>query len=290
MPFLRQRLARQLIVTTMASAVGVDNDVAEDAADEGFGDRRATDACDGRAAGAQRCGDARSRHVEGIPHAPASDAFVLSVTSELEPPAWQTPPAPPVPNATRLDGVPLDFPNQGSDPSNIWSSAPVQLEHGRAYALEIDASLVDKLSWKRAASAVQIVPAAFLLADDSTQAATGVFVSMRKAALVASGFDLDAAEIAFFQANPADFDGFDLNTFTLAHWKRLRAVRGAAGLAAQDGPPPDRPVQVVRAGQHRGAGAAAGSGGAASGQDRRSDALGCRARCKAHRHAALQHR
>jgi len=226
MPFLRQRLARQLIVTTMASAVGVDNDVAETLLTNALViGPPSTSAMDVLLALKDPVTPAPGMW-KGYLIAPASDAFVLSVTSDLEPPAWQAPPAPPVPNATRLDSVPLDFPNQGNDPSNVWSSPPVQLERGRAYALEIDASLLGSLSWKRAASAVESVPAAYLLADDSTQAATGVFVSMRKAAIIASGFTLDAAEIAFFQGNPADFDGFDLNTFTLAHWKRLRAYTG----------------------------------------------------------------
>jgi hypothetical protein len=217
MPFLRRSLARQFVIDTMSSAVDLDDDTTEallaNLLQAGAPLQPALEVLLALDTGAAL---APATLWKGYLIGPANDSFTFSVQSDT------APLLPPNPLACTLDGIPLNFNLQQADPNNIWWSAPVALKSGQVYTLQIDTDLLPSLSWKRATTAAARVPSSFLIPDDSTQAALAVFRSLTKAAIVANGFNLDGDELSFFQTNAANFSAFDLNAFTLEHWKQLR--------------------------------------------------------------------
>lgn len=79
--------------------------------------------------------------------------------------------------------------------------------------------------WKTATSSITAIPPSVLLPDFASEDCTLAFVSLKKAALLVSGFNLSADEIRYFNSRKTkpDFDGLDFNQISLNQWLRLEA-------------------------------------------------------------------
>ena len=208
LPFLRQQLSHRLVVETLAGAAGLANDVT-----------------DVLLSGILVAGPAKDYAIavlENVHHQPPGPA--TGWKGYLIPPAAgsytfiaisDTQPAPLV-----LNGTPVPFPHQQDDPSNVWSSDPVNLKSGTLYALETG---VIPLQWKTAISPKARIPASALLPNYTTDGYSEAFVKLFKTALLVNGFNLSADEVAYLQSHPNDFDQLDFNAPTLQHWRRLQA-------------------------------------------------------------------
>jgi hypothetical protein len=81
------------------------------------------------------------------------------------------------------------------------------------------------------------IPASALLPAAATNLTTGMFVKLVKAGIVINGFLLTVDELACFTLYKGDFDGFDLNDFTLKVWMRMNAYTNLRNnLQAPDAP------------------------------------------------------
>lgn len=213
MPFLRQRLTHRFIVTTMASAVSLTNDVT---------DVLLSDILLGTAAPSQTAitvlenieaeagGSASSWKGYLIP--PADDMYTFIAISDTQP-------AP-----LLLAGQSIPFKYQQEDPSNVWSTDPTpKLKGGNLYWLEVSDRPAAQLQWKTAISPKAPIPTSALLPDYSSQGTEEVFTRLFKTALLVNGFNLSVDEVSYWQSHADDFDTFDLNAVTLQHWQRLQA-------------------------------------------------------------------
>lgn len=124
------------------------------------------------------------------------------------------------PGSITLENQVCDF---TSDPSqaNVWSTGPISLKAGKLYPLAITNFDVKDLKWRMRTSPATAIPSSALLPDFTNAGTKTAFVELRKAALVANGFDLTADEANWFQSNHADFSEFDFNGVTLESWLRI---------------------------------------------------------------------
>jgi hypothetical protein len=99
----------------------------------------------------------------------------------------------------------------------------VPLKAGKLTPLKVADRDAAALQWKTPASVLAALPAACLLPDHSSAAASDVFTKLAKAALLVNALGLGADEVRYLQQHGADFDNLDFNALTFAHWKRLRA-------------------------------------------------------------------
>ncbi len=211
MPFLRQRLTHRFIVTTMASAASLANDVTDallsDILVVGTPPESAITALENIKAGAN--GSASSWKGYLIP--PVDDVYTFIAISDNQP-------AP-----LLLAGQSIPFTYQQEDPSNVWSTDPTpKLKGGNLYWLEVSDRPAAQLQWKTAISPKAPIPASALLPDYSSQGTEEVFTKLFKAALLVNGFSLSVDEVSYWQTHSADFDTFDFNAVTLQQWERLQ--------------------------------------------------------------------
>jgi hypothetical protein len=217
LPFLRQRLAHQLIVTNLSGAAGLVSDVT---------DTLLTDVLLVGAAKQHAIAVLEQIHQKPIasgtnwkgyliPSVDDAYTFVArSLVGDSQPPPLV------------IDGQSIPFTLQQEDPSNVWSTDPasaVKLKKGKLYLLEVTGQPATGLQWKTTASPPVLIPASALLPDYSSSGTAEVFVKLYKAALLVSGFNLTVDEVSYWQDHAADFDGFDFNAVTLQHFRRLQA-------------------------------------------------------------------
>jgi hypothetical protein len=211
LPFLRKRLAQRFIVESMAASVGLEplltRALLSDVLVAGSGGAPALEVLEAL----HTAPDAAASGWKGFLIPNASDSYTFIVTSEK------------APVALTLAGQTLGFPHQQDDPSNVWLSEPVPLQAGTLYALELAGSPVSALQWKTPTSPRAQVPSSSLLPDYSSAAIARIFAKLSKAAILATGFELDREEILHFQHHASDFAGFNLNSPTMEHWKRLES-------------------------------------------------------------------
>lgn len=219
LPFLRKRLAHRLIVDTMAGAASLAGDVT---------DLLLSDILVAKAS--QEPAIEALEKIKQAPQGPAGwkgylipqadDDYIFVAIGDTQP------------ASLLLGGQVVPFPYQQEDPSNVWSSDPVKLKSGTLYWLEVIGQDAGQLQWKTATSPKAGIPAAALLPDYSRQGTEEVFAKLYKAAILVSGFSLNADETGYLQTHAADFDAFNWNAITLAHWRRLQAY-----VALRDGLP-----------------------------------------------------
>lgn len=210
LPFLRQRLAHRLIISTMADSAGLANDITDfllsDVLLVGTG-QHAIDALQQIHLQPATGGNGWDGYL--IP--PADDMYTFIAKSEKKP------------ASLKIDGASYDFLYQQDCPSYFWSTDPVKLKAGKLYRLETSIQDLSQLQWKTATSPKATIPSSALLPDYSTKGTEDAFIKLYKAALLVNGFNLSIDETNYWQNHPDDFDGFNFNAVTLQHWRRLQA-------------------------------------------------------------------
>jgi len=221
MPFLRQRLAHQLIVTNLAGAAGLASDVTDVLLSEVLlvepSRQHAMDALEQIHLKPAATGNNWKGYL--IPSVDDVYTFVAkSLSGEDQPPALV------------IDGQSIPFTVQQEDPSNVWSTdpaSPVKLKSGKLYLLEVNGQSAAGLQWKTSASPTATIPASSLLPDYSSEGTEEVFIKLYKAALLVNGFSLSVDEVSYWQTHGPDFaadsQSFNFNAVTLGHWSRLQA-------------------------------------------------------------------
>jgi hypothetical protein len=221
LPFLRQRLAYQLIVDTMSGAAGLPADIADVLLSDVLvvepSNRPAMKELEQIHQRPARSGADWKGYL--IPSVDGAYTFVAkSLVGETAPP-----------NIV-IDGQSLAFTVQQEDPTNVWSTdpkSPLKLKNGKLYKLEVNGQSATGLLWRTSASPTALIPAASLLSDYSSSGTKEVFIKLYKAALVVNGFGLNVDEVTYWQEHGSDFavgsKKFDFNKVTLGHWRRLQA-------------------------------------------------------------------
>jgi hypothetical protein len=217
LPFLRQRLAHQLIVANLSGAAGLAIDVTDtlltDVLLVGASKQHAIAVLEQIHQKPVASGNNWKGYL--IPSADDAYTFVArSLVGDTQPPPLV------------IDGQSIPFTLQQEDPSNVWSTdpaSPVKLKNGKLYLLEVTGQPATGLQWKTTASPPVLIPASALLPDYSSDGTEEVFIKLYKAALVVNGFKLTVDEVIYWQGHATDFDGFDLNAVTLPHFRRLQA-------------------------------------------------------------------
>lgn len=233
LPFLRRRLAHQLIVGTMAGASGLSSDISDLLLSEilliGASGQHAIAILEQ----IHQKPPMGSNDWKGYLIPAADDAYTFIATSlsgEAQPPNLI------------IDGRVVAFTVQQEDPSNVWSTDPanpIPLKGGKLYWIEVGGQAATSLQWKAAASPKAPIPASALLPDYSSSGTSEVFVKLQKTALLVNGFSLNLDELRYLQAHGADFADaakpFDFNAVTLGHWRRLQAYAGLRDKLPQTG-------------------------------------------------------
>jgi hypothetical protein len=221
LPFLRQRLAHRLIVTSLSGTANLANDVTDvllsDVLLVGASKQHAIAALEQ----IHQKPAASRNDWKGYLIPSVNDAYTFVATSLV---ADNQPPD------IVINGQPISFTVQQEDPSNVWSTdpeSPVQLKSGKLYWLEVNGQSAASLQWKTSTSPKALIPASALLPDYSSSGTEEVFVKLYKTALVVNGFNMTVDEVSYWQAHGIDFAAdskdFDFNAVTLGHWRRLQA-------------------------------------------------------------------
>jgi peptidoglycan hydrolase-like protein with peptidoglycan-binding domain len=213
LPFLRRQLAHRFIIDTLAGATSLSTEVTDALLTDLLTIGTAKQPAIGVLEGVKAQSVSSTGAWKGYLIPPTDDAFTFVAKSETEPPPLL------------LDGEPMPFKYQQEDPSNIWSTDPTskKLKSGKLYWLEVTGKSADQLQWKTATQSKAPIPTSALLPDYSKGFEEEVFKKLSKAALLVNGFNLSVDELTYWQAHADDFDKFDLNAVTLAHWQRLQA-------------------------------------------------------------------
>jgi Tc toxin complex TcA C-terminal TcB-binding domain/Neuraminidase-like domain len=217
-PFLRQRLAHQLIVTTMSGAAGLANDVT---------DVLLTDVL--LAGASKQHAIAALEQIHQKPVASGSDwkGYLIPSVDDAYTFVAKSLVGDATPPPLIIDGQSIPFTLQQEDPTNFWSTNPanpLKLKNGKLYLLEVNGQPAEGLQWKTATSPTALIPASALLPDYSSSGTEEVFIKLYKAALVVNGFNLTVDEVAYWQGHATDFDGFDFDkAITLQHFRRLQS-------------------------------------------------------------------
>lgn len=214
MPFLRQRLAQRLIVDTLSGFAGLANDMTRllllDVLKAGTPPQSTMRALEQIKLAPAEGGGGWQGYL--IPS--ADDDFTFVAVGDTQP------------AAVVIDGQPVPFTVQQEDPSNVWSTeptTPIRLKSGKLYWLVVSDRSADQLQWKTSTSPRAPLPASALLPDYSAQGTAEAFGKLHKAAILINGFGLSVDEVSYWQNHASDFDGFDFNSLSLQHWKRLQA-------------------------------------------------------------------
>ena len=218
MPFLRRKLAEQLINDTMSSVSSLPIDVTSVLLSSVLIVKDSS-------TNAQQSALAALGKIHQAPPEPlnawtgylvvsTTDTYTfscLSVKDDDQPPDMI------------LDNQRISFNTQQPDPTNVWFATPVSLLGGRTYSLQLLGQPTSSLQWMTARSVPAQIPPNALLPDYSIKGTSDIFAELTKAAIVINGFNLSAGEISYLQTNGPDFGPLDLNAVTLAAWKRLDA-------------------------------------------------------------------
>ena len=211
LPFLRQRLAYRLIVSTMSGAAGLTNEITDLLLSDILRAGESKQAAITVLQQIHQKPEISSNDWSGYLIPPIDDEYTFIGTGDTQP-------AP-----LRIDGESYSFPYQQDDPSNVWSTDPVKLKAGRLYWLEVGGQDIGQLQWKTSTSPKAAIPSSILLPDYSSKGTGDTFAKLSKAALLINGFNMSIEETSYWQSHPGDFDGFDFNAMTLQQWRRLQA-------------------------------------------------------------------
>ena len=210
-PYIQGQLSDQLIVTTLAGAVGLNSTTTEALLSEVLvsGNPPETALTAFRAISTNPVDNPTDWTGYLIP--PTTDSYTFSLQSDTQP------------QIMTMNGHSIQFPNQQDDPNNVWLSNSVKLIGGRSYLVEIRGPSAAQIQWKTTRSTFAQIPSSALLPDYSTSLTTTLFTAFFKAAMIINGFNLSVDEVLFFQTHSSDFSDFDLNSPLLPMWLRLIA-------------------------------------------------------------------
>lgn len=216
-PFLRKQLSTQSIVAAMSSASSIDNtivavliqDVLKIDADiaNGVAGTRALDAVE-----SIRNDPSSTTSWNGHLFVNTTDKYTFYAKSVVD----DSKPA-----SITIDGVDYEFANQQEDPTNVWYGRPIQLMGGKLHPFVVRDQVATKLSWKTDLTVPTPIPPSALIPSHATSGVEKVITLLLKCAIFINGFSLTLDEVLDFQKNGPDFDNFDWNELSLAHWKRL---------------------------------------------------------------------
>ncbi|KAK5203125.1 hypothetical protein LTR96_011047 [Exophiala xenobiotica] len=215
MPYLREYLESNFIITTMSSVASV-----------------AAETCSWLLSEVIKIGPAASQStamqvlrglkslVANDPSAtwsgflipPSSDSYAFSGYGQGD--------TAPKPLVLGGESIPFTIPNE--DPSDLWWTDPVPLVGGKLVTFKVEAQKVPgDLQWKTARSGVVVIPSSALVPDSSVDEATGIFAPLLKASMVVQGFSLNLTELQYLQGHGERFSNFTLNNINFDAWKRL---------------------------------------------------------------------
>jgi len=213
LPFLRERLARSLVVATLSGAVGLGVETTEAL----LADILVTPA-----------GEPLLTPLLALREAAAGAALAWRgylVPSGRDPVSFvaiaDTAPSPVV-----VDGVAYPFLHQQEDPSNVFWTDPVTLDPSRLATLETSGLDPETLEWKSVVAPRAPLPASALLPELATTTLAAGLTGLAKAAILVQALALSPTEVRHFQAHGAQLSGFDWNAPTFAAWERLAAYHG----------------------------------------------------------------
>ncbi len=213
LPFLRERLARTLVVGTLASAVGLGSETTEALLSEVL---------------TTATGEPLLAPLLALRNAPTGVATAWSgylVPNGRDPVAFVVI-ADRAPTPIVVDGVAYPFLHQQEDPSNVFWTDPVVLDPSRLATLQTTGLDPATLEWKSVVAPRAPIPSSALLPELATATIEEGLTRLGKAAIVIDALALSTTEVVHFQAHGADFSGFDWNALTFAAWARLAAYHG----------------------------------------------------------------
>ncbi|MEY8348019.1 neuraminidase-like domain-containing protein [Bacillus cereus] len=129
-----------------------------------------------------------------------------------------------------IDGEFLEFISQENpaadcmkDTTYEWWSLTKPLQAGKLYKLTTSGVELKNVFWKTPVSEIATIPSTALIPDFASEQCSKALIVLKKAAMLASTFNLSGDEIRFFDRHKVDFDHIDFNTLTLKQWLRLEA-------------------------------------------------------------------
>ncbi|WP_432409200.1 neuraminidase-like domain-containing protein [Wukongibacter sp. M2B1] len=123
-----------------------------------------------------------------------------------------------------IDGNILDLIQEDSSDdcmNHEWWSKTKTLQAGKLYKLHVSGVEFKNIFWKTPVSAVGAIPSSALIPDFASKQCKQALITLKKAAILVSTFDLSADEIQFLNLYRADFGGLDFNEPKLGHWLRI---------------------------------------------------------------------
>ncbi|WP_152965917.1 neuraminidase-like domain-containing protein [Pseudobacteroides cellulosolvens] len=121
-----------------------------------------------------------------------------------------------------VDGETIDFTAQ-DDPTNEWWSISIPLLGGKLYKLTTTDVEFKNIFWKTPASLISPIPSSALIPDFASTLCEPALISLKKAAMLVSTFDLSADEVKFLVLHKTEFDNLDFNALTPMQLLRLGA-------------------------------------------------------------------
>jgi hypothetical protein len=214
-PFLQDKLARVLVEDTVTSAVGFNDQVVARTMLENIAISRKKSpvtAMDFLLNNLKQPDSDTPGRWSGYLAPLSSDSYVFSVSSDTQPPPFV------------LDGEIMQFLLQQEEPQRLWStmSAPVKLDSGKLYSLDLFNIQPDVLQWKATAGSRTLIPGSSFLPNRAESELKGIFMSLQKLAIVINNFKFSADDLVYIYNHPDDFDQIDFMHLTVAQWKRLQ--------------------------------------------------------------------
>ncbi|KAH6696519.1 hypothetical protein BKA61DRAFT_531231, partial [Leptodontidium sp. MPI-SDFR-AT-0119] len=217
-PYLRRKLADNLVIDTMAAATSIDPLVCralltniitdpDDKTEDVSKRKKALEALE--AIKLDPAGP--SGGFEGYLVPSATDTYTIIGVANAKP------------QDLRLDDIQIEFKyhSDEDEPSDWYATDPIQLAGGRLYQLSLQGIKPNDVLWKTERSQATQIPSSALLSDHVTGSIKKIFTVFYKASLEINGFSLSADEVVYFSQHRADFDSLDWNAISLTAWKRL---------------------------------------------------------------------
>ncbi|KAG4442597.1 hypothetical protein IFR05_001927 [Cadophora sp. M221] len=230
MPYLRNSLARTLVVTTMSSVAELLSsdivstlltDVLTISPTGGGESQSAMDVLLGLQASGQAASTTGTTWT-GFLIPPTTDKFSFAGFGLT------------TPTSLIIDGIPVPFVRQQADPNDIWFTDAVSLTGGRLYKFSSGGQPVPGLEWFTSRTMATAIPASSLIADTGSATVSQVFLKLLKSAALITGFNLSFEELQFFASKGAiSHFGFDLNAITFPGFQRMVSYTGLRGSISQ---------------------------------------------------------
>ncbi|KAK0651020.1 hypothetical protein B0T16DRAFT_453525 [Cercophora newfieldiana] len=213
-PFLRDKLARVLILETVISGAGFKEKSVAQTLLENIALNRSHStetAMDFLLENLKQEDDPEQASWAGYLAPATSDSYIFCVSADSQP-------APFI-----LDGKPMFFTLQQEDPQRIWSttSTPVRLDSGKLHSLSLHGIPPSILQWKPAQGSRTTIPDSMFLPNRAQDQLQTIFTSLQKLAIVTNDFKLSSEEVIHIYNHPEDFENIDFMHMTVSQWKRL---------------------------------------------------------------------